>query len=134
MQGDPVNPAQKRYIRRILGVLVAYALCLGLAIWVFVHNHPTGVLAYLLAVLPAIPIVGMLAVFGIYLAEETDEFYRSVFIQSMLWSLGATLASTTVWGFLEGFVRVPHVQLVMVFPIFCFFFAVSTPLVIIRYR
>lgn len=129
-----VNPAIRRYLLGLCGSLIAYALCLFLSIWVFIHHHPAGVLAYVLAILPSIPIVGMLGVFGRYLAEEKDEFQRAIFVQSMLWSLGATLAATTMWGFLEDFVHVPHVQLVMVFPIFCFFWAIATPLVMLRYR
>ena len=38
--------------------------------------------------LPAIPIIGIIAVVGLYLAEEKDEFQRNLLIQSMLWGLG----------------------------------------------
>ena len=131
---DSINPAQKRYLWRIFGTLVVYAVFLFLALWEFIHHHPTGVLAYALAILPAISVVGILVIFGLYLAEEKDELLRSISVQSILWSLGATMAVTTVWGFLEDFVHVPHVQLVLVFPIFCFFAAITTPLVIFRYR
>ena len=131
---DSINPAQKRYLWRIFGTLVVYALFLILALWEFIHHHPTGVLAYALAILPAIPVVGIIVVYGLYLAEEKDELLRSISVQSILWSLGATMAVTTVWGFLEDFVHVPHVQLVLVFPIFCFFAGITTPLVILKYR
>jgi len=128
------NPAVRRYLYRLAGTMLLYAVFLLLSIWEFLHHHPTGALAYVLAILPAIPIVGMLVVFGLYLSEEKDEFQRSTFVESMVWSLGATLAMTTVWGFLEDFVQVPHLQLVMVFPIFCFFWAIASPLVRLKYR
>ncbi|MGB9407088.1 MAG: hypothetical protein WCA89_06090 [Terracidiphilus sp.] len=128
------NPATRRYMRRFLVTMLFYALFLILAVWVFVHYRPTGLLAYGLAVLPALPIIGMLAVFGLYLAEEKDEFQRSIFIQSMLWSTGATLAATTVWGFLENFVHVPHLQLILIFPMYCFFWGISAAIVMMRYR
>ncbi|MGA9062520.1 MAG: hypothetical protein WB341_12745 [Terracidiphilus sp.] len=131
---DSINPAQRRYLWRVGGTLLVYAAFLFLALWEFIHHHPTGIAAYALAILPAIPIVGMLFVYGLYLSEEKDEFLRAISVQSMLWSLGATLAATTVWGFLEDFVHVPHVQLAMVFPIYCCFWAITTPLVILRYR
>jgi len=73
-------------------------------------------------------------VVGLYLAEEKDEFQRTVLIQSMLWGMGATLAVTSVWGFLENFVQVAHFDLYLVFPLFCFFVGVFTPLVKARYR
>jgi hypothetical protein len=128
------NPAVRRYMYRFLVAMLLYVLCLVLAVWEFVHHHPTGVLAYALAVLPALPIVGMLAVFGLYLAEEKDEFQRSIFVQSMLLSTGATLAATTVWGFMENFVHVPHLELIWVFPLYCFFWGLSAPLVRLRYK
>ncbi len=128
------NPAVRRYLYRFLVTMLLYVLLLVVSIWVFVHFHPTGLIAYLLAVLPALPIIGMLTVFGLYLAEEKDEFQRSVFIQSMLWSTGATLASTTVWGFLENFVHVRHVGLFLIFPLYCFFWGVFAPLVMRRYK
>jgi hypothetical protein len=52
----------------------------------------------------------------------------------MLWGTGATLAATTVWGFLENFVHVPHLQLFLVFPLYCFFWGISSSLVQLRYK
>ena len=51
-------------------------------------------------------IVGMLAVMGIYLRDEKDEFLRWMTIQSMLWAMGVVLALTTVVGFLQNFAGV----------------------------
>ena len=130
----PNNAAQRRYLRRFLVTMLFYVPCIVLAVWVFVHRNPTGILAYALAVLTALPIIGMLAVFGLYLAEEKDDFQRSTFVQAMLWSTGATLAATTTWGFLENFVHVPHLELFLVFPLYCFFWGISVPLVMLRYK
>jgi hypothetical protein len=128
------NPAVRRYMRRFFVTMLFYALFLVLAVWCFVHYRPTGVLAYALAVLPAIPCIGMLAVFGLYLAEEKDEFQRFIGVQAMIWGIGGTLSVTTVWGFLENFVYVPHLQLILVFPLFWFFFGVSLPVLLARYK
>jgi xanthosine utilization system XapX-like protein len=128
------NPAVRQFLYRFVATMLVYAGCIVVAVWSFVHQHPTGVLAYLLAVLPALPIIAMLALFGLYLREEKDEFQRTVLIESMLWSIGATLAVTTVWGFLENFVQVPHLDLYLVFPLFCFFVGISRPLLKMRYR
>jgi hypothetical protein len=128
------NPAQRRYMLRFLVTMLLYALFLVLSIWEFVHHHPTGVLAYVLAVLPALPILGMLAVIGLYLAEEKDEFQRNILIQSMIWSIGATLAVTTVWGFLENFIQVQHFDLYLIFPLFWFFVGIVTPVLKLRYK
>lgn len=128
------NRAVRRYTYRFLGVLLMYAVFLCLAVWMFKNHHPTGALAWALAILPSLPIIGSLIVVGLYLGEEKDEFQRTVLIQSMLWSIGATLAVTTVWGFLENFLEVTHFDLYLVFPLFWFFVGVSSPFLKARYR
>jgi hypothetical protein len=114
--------------------MVLYVAFLVLALVIFIHYRPTGPLAWLLAVLPALPVIGQLAVCGLYLAEEKDEFLRNLQIQAMLWGIGATLAVTTVWGFLENFAQVPHLYLYVVYPLFWFFVGISTPLLKARYK
>jgi hypothetical protein len=130
----PRNPAVRRYIWRFTSVMLHYVVFLSFAVWEFKHRHPTGGLAYLLAMLPSLPIIGGLAVVGLYLAEEKDEFQRTVLIQSLLWGIGATLTVTTVWGFLENFAQVQHFDLYLVFPLFWFFVGIFTPVMKARYR
>jgi len=128
------NPATRRYMWRFLATMLFYALFLILAVWVFVHFRPTGVLAWLLALLPGLAIVGQIAVFGMYLAEEKDEFVRNLQIQAMIWGVGATLALTTGWGFLESFVHLRHFDLVLIYPLYCALTGISYGLVRLRYR
>jgi hypothetical protein len=52
----------------------------------------------------------------------------------MLWGIGATLAATSVWGFLENFLAVPHMDLFLVYPLFCFFVGIFMPTLKLRYR
>jgi uncharacterized YccA/Bax inhibitor family protein len=128
------NPAARRYCRRFLFTMLLYTLFLVLAVWAFVHFRPTGPLAWLLAVLPALAIIGQLVVFGIYLAEEKDEFQRTIAVQSMLWGIGATLSVTVVWGFLENFVHVRHLDLILIYPLYCFLSGISFGLLQLRYK
>jgi|SRR5271165_3335554 len=128
------NLATRRYLWRFLPTMGLYVAFLFTAVWVFSRYHPTGVLAYALAVLPALPIIGVIVVVGLYLSEEKDEFQRTVLIQSMIWGIGVTLAITTVWGFLEDFVNVPHMQPYLVFPIYCALSGIFTPILKARYR
>jgi putative flippase GtrA len=128
------NPAVRRYLRRLLGTMLLYAASLAVAIVVFVHFRPTGVPAYALAVLPAIALIGVLVVFGLYLAEEKDEFQRLIGVQSMLCGIGGTLAVTTVWGFLESFVHAPHMNPIHDFAIFWVFVGISLPVLQARYK
>ncbi len=128
------NPAARRYVRRFALAMFFYVLFIVVSVSVFARRHPTGPLAYVLAVLPAVPIIGMIAIFGLYLKEEKDELQRAIGVQALLWSTGATLSLTTVCGFLEGFVHVPHLQLLWVYPIFCAFFGISLPMINARYK
>jgi hypothetical protein len=114
--------------------MALYVIALCVTVLVFVHGHPRGVLAYLLALMPAIPCIGLLAVFGLYLAEEKDEFQRMLGVQSMLWGIGGTLSVTTVWGFLQSFTHIPHFQPIWTFVLFWGFLGISTPFLQRRYR
>jgi hypothetical protein len=129
-----MNPAVRRYTRRMMTAMAFYMVFLVVAVWSFNHRHPVGPLAYGLALLPAVPVVGILLVVGLYLAEEKDEFLRNMFIQAMVWGIGAVLAVSTVWGFLELFVPVPHLQLYLIFPMFWVVVGVAAALLQRRYR
>ena len=130
----PASPAARRYNVRFfiaMGIYVIATFCVAR----YIHSiHPGGALVYILAVLPAVPILAVIVIIGMYLAEEKDKFQRTVLIQSMLWSIGLTLATTTVWGFLEIFAGIVHFQPYLAFPLFWFFVGVVSPFLKRRYR
>jgi hypothetical protein len=70
----------------------------------------------------------------LYLAEEKDEFVRNMQIQSLLGGIGGTLAVVSVWGFLENFTHVRHLDLFLVYPLFWGFVGFSTVVVRLRYK
>ena len=70
---------------------------------VFEHSHPGKAIIYLLSSLPAIPVVGMVAVIGRYLSRETDEFVRMMVVQALLWGLGVTFVADTFLGCLFAY-------------------------------
>jgi hypothetical protein len=130
----PKSKAGRRYIYRLFPTMVIYLAFLFVSQWTFHHLHPTGLLVYLLAVLPALPLIGSLAIVGLYIAEESDEFERSIIIQSMLWGLGGALSVSTIWGFLGDFAKAPHVSAFYVYLFFWIFMAISQPFIRMRYR
>ena len=128
------NPAQRRFVRTCwlsAGLVVAFALVAAAA---FRLAHLKGLLAYPVAVLPALPILWVLIETGRYLAAEKDEFQRNLLVQSLLGGIGGTLAVTTVWGYMEDFARAPRLDLVWVYPIFWLFVGIAFPVVYRRYR
>ena len=104
------NPAQRRYNRSVLLLSLAYALILFGVITFFKNSSPTGLSAYAAAILPALPIVGIFAVMGRYLSDEHDEFVRMLTVRQTLYASAFALSIATIWGFLENFDLVGHID------------------------
>jgi hypothetical protein len=104
------NTAQRRYNRSVLLLSLAYALILFGVITFFKNSSPTGLSAYAAAILPALPIVGIFAVMGRYLSDEQDEFVRMLTVRQTLYASAFALSIATIWGFLENFDLVGHID------------------------
>lgn len=126
--------ATRRYLFRLAPTMMVYVLFVFLSKWSFQHLHPTGLIVYLLAILPALPMIGSLAVVGLYVVEESDEFERFILVQSLLWGLGGALAVSTVWGALEEFAQAPHRSAFYSYFFFWIFMAISGVFIRLRYR
>jgi uncharacterized YccA/Bax inhibitor family protein len=104
------NPAIRRYNRRVIILSLIYAIVLIAVVSLFNRHLLSGPLAYLAAILPALPIIGIFAAIGLYLVEETDEYVRMGMVRQSLWASGFALSIATIWGFLESFELVAHVE------------------------
>jgi hypothetical protein len=80
------------------------------AVYGFKHQLVPEALKYVVAVLPALPIVGIFVAIGRYLVEEQDEYVRMLMVRQTLWASAFMLTLATVWGFLETFDLVGHVD------------------------
>jgi xanthosine utilization system XapX-like protein len=119
------SPAARRYLRRTLIATAIYVVTVFLTFHVFHHGRVPLPAAFALATLPSIPLVAIIAIVGIYLKEEKDEFQRELFIQSLLWGAGATLAITSFWSFVHLFSHFPPVDGFHVFVLFWIFVGIS---------
>ena len=97
------------YNRRMLVATFAYVLGLGIAITLHTRTELAGATGFLVAMLPVVPIFGMIWAMGRYLRDEQDEYLRHRAVSASLVGLGAVLAIGSFWGFLETFEMVPHV-------------------------
>ena len=104
------TPAWKRYNARVVWLSLLYAAFLLAAVYGFKHHLLRGVAAYVAAVLPALPIIGIFAAIGRYLVEERDEYVRMLMVRQTLWASGFALSAATIWGFLESFDLVGHLD------------------------
>ena len=104
------TPAWKRYNWRVVWLSLLYAAALLIAVYGFKHHLLSGDLAYGVAVLPALPIIGIFAAIGRYLVEEHDEYVRMLMVRQTLWASGFALSLATIWGFLESFGLAGHIE------------------------
>lgn len=102
------TPAWKRYNWRIIWLSLLYVAFLLPAVYGFKHQLVPSSLIYLVAILPAVPIIGIFAAMGRYLVEERDEYVRVLMVRKILWASGLTLSVATIWGFLDNFRLVGH--------------------------
>jgi len=104
------NPAQRRFKIAMFMLWLAYMLVLVGVVTYFRNGTPSGVPAYAAAILPALPIVGMFFAIGRYLIEESDEYLRMKMNRQVLVATALTLTVATIWGFLENFDLVRHID------------------------
>jgi hypothetical protein len=106
----PWTRAAKRYNLRLILLSLLYGAFLIPAVYGFKHHLVSGPVAWLVAILPALPLIGIFAAMGRYLVEEQDEYVRMLLVRQMLWAMGFTMSCATVWGFLDNFGLVRHVD------------------------
>src|SRR5690242_5120726 len=97
------TPASKRYNWRVVWLMLGYALLLIGATYCFKLKLVSGAVAFLVAALPALPIIGIFVAIGRYLVEEQDEYVRMLMVRQILWASAFALSLATVWGFLDSF-------------------------------
>jgi hypothetical protein len=131
------SPARYRLEDRVLFIMVPmfFAFPFVLAIADHYHLRPTSdVLAVVCAALASLPFIAAVVIFGLYMAEEKDEFQKSVFTQSLLWGIGATFAVTSFWGCMEQFGHARHMPVFWVQVVFSIAFVIATAANRWRYR
>ena len=119
------SSAWKRYNWRLIWLSLSYAVFLIGAVYGFKHQLFGGPIAYVAAVLPALPIIGIFGAMGRYLVEEQDEYVRMMMVRQSLWASAFALSVATVWGFLENFNLVEHVEVYSVAVVWFFGLAVG---------
>lgn len=101
------SPALKRYVIRLVVLMSVYLVTLFVAVKAFRADAISGPLAYGLAVIPALPIIGVFWAVMRFLIEEPDEFIRMLLVRQCLFATGFCLTIMTIWEFLQNFDLVP---------------------------
>lgn len=120
------SAANRAYLRRFFSMVGLYIVCLFAAVWLHDRIGITGPFAILLAVLPALPLIGVIWALGRLVVEEQDEYLRSLTVRQFMIATGFMLCVTSIWGFLDAFGQVPHVPMYWAFIIWCMGLGVGT--------
>ncbi|EGF89225.1 putative membrane protein [Asticcacaulis biprosthecium C19] len=83
-------------------------------------------LSYVLAVLPSLPVGGMIWVMLRHI-ETSDEYVRGQLVRRYLIAMGLTLLLCSAYTFLENYTGVKIFERLYVFAVFCACLAVVTP-------
>ena len=108
-KGSKIPPEMRRYMKRLFLCMVLYGVALILAVTMFNKDAVSGPMAYILGLLPALPIIGVFWTIGKLLSEMRDEYQRLLMTRQILVATGFMLSIATLWGFLEQFELVFHI-------------------------
>lgn len=97
------SPAIRRYVIRIAALMSFYLVALFSASYAFRAELVSGPAAYALAVVPAVPIIGVFWAVMRLLVEEPDEFIKMLMVRQSLVATGFCLTVMTIWEFLQNF-------------------------------
>ena len=103
------TPAQSRHNRRVLIATIFYGLTLIPVVYAIKHGLIGQPWQMILALLPAAPVVGFFASYARYLAEETDEYQRTLVVRQILGATTVAMTCAVVWGFLSDLGGAPAI-------------------------
>lgn len=104
------NVAARRYVMRIGAAMAIYLVSLLAGKMLANSGAVDGPALWILALIPGLAVCGVFYAVGMFLVEQTDEFLRMLMVRQTLFATAFALGLTTIWGFLEAFGLVAHVD------------------------
>ncbi len=117
--------AGRRYRRRVFIAMSLYLVILFACVRLTRAETMHGWVLYLVAVLPAVPIIAVLAIMGRYLHEETDEYLRMLTVRSLMVASAALLGTIVVNDFLRVIAHGAAIEPFVCFIIFFVAFGIA---------
>ena len=105
-----MTPAQRAHVRRILWLLLVYAVVLPPLVWLRATQHVSNGLLLAMAIAASLPVLGIFASWGRYVSDERDEYHRSLTLGRIAVATNATMGAAVVWGFLQAFGVMPLIE------------------------
>ena len=101
---------KRRYAIRLAILMAVYLIVLFAAVTTFRSHSVSGPAAFVLALAPALPVIGVFWAVMRLMVELDDEYLRMLMVRQTLFATGLTLGCATAWGFLEQFELVMHIE------------------------
>lgn len=114
------SAAHRRYSWRVYVALAAYVVTLLVADHLIVQRGLAGPAAVAVAFLPGVCVAAYFWALALFVVEEKDEYLRALLVRQVLVAMGVTMTVATLWGMLESFDLVPHVDAYLAIVVFCF--------------
>jgi len=102
------NAAARAYVRRFVPMMLGYAVLVFAAPYAIWALEAQGPLLWGLAMLPALPIIGVFWLIARYIVELRDEYVRVLEVRKALVATALTLSIASIWGFLEIYADAVH--------------------------
>jgi hypothetical protein len=107
---ESMTPAQRAHTRRVIWLMVIYALVLPPLVWLRANRHVSDAVAVGIAIVASLPVLGIFASWGRYLSDEKDEYHHALVMRRNAIATNTTMGAATVWGFLQAFGVMPLVE------------------------
>jgi len=104
------TPAQRGHTKRVLWLLLAYAIVLPPLVWIPANTAVAGYVPTLMAIAASIPVLGIFASWGRYVSDERDEYHQALTLRRIAVATNATMGAAVVWGFLHAFGVMPVIE------------------------
>ena len=101
---------RRRYLRRIGNSTAIYVASLLAAKYLISRDLVEGPVVWILGLIPGLAVVGIFYAIAMLIIEQKDEFIRMLIVRQTLIGTAVALSISTVWGFLENFGLVAHVD------------------------
>ena len=109
LQGQRGNAA-RNYLKRMVIVSLSYVGSLFAAVSLIEEGDPVTPLSIAIAIVPGLAVAGYFWAMGKFMLEQKDEFMRMLMVRQTLVATAFAFSIASVYGFLENFGQVPHVD------------------------
>ena len=105
-----LTPAQRAHVRRVLWLVLAYAVVVPPLMWLRATRHISDTVVLVMAVVASLPCLGFIASWGRYMSDERDEYHQSVNLRRNAVATNVTMGAAVVWGCLQAFGAMPLME------------------------